>query len=206
MKRRTIGMGLLALLGFAATNLATACSNEGGAREESGTLSVPLSTQGPSGATYRLRDATFQIINQYYYYEAEGGAGEGGPSVTTVSSETNPDASAISVSLERGYYYVRLLPGWRMEKVEDGVATDVEATLLSGETQWAYVGAHSTSWVEYQFGLGERSLWFNGNLNLQIQVYEKPSDVYGGAGGVGGAGGEATSGAGGEPVGAGGAF
>jgi hypothetical protein len=203
-------------LGFAATNLATACSSDGGAKEDHGTLSLPLSTQGPSGTTYRLRDATFQITNEYYYYEAEGGAGGSGPSVTTVSSETDPDAGVISVSLERGYYYVRLLPGWRMEQVEGGVATDVQATLLSGETQWAYVGAHSTSWVEYQFGLGDRSLWFNGNLNLQIQVYEHPSDLYGGTSGAGGEpqgfGGEPQGfggepqGFGGEPQGFGGAF
>jgi hypothetical protein len=187
MKRRSIGMGFLLALGLAATSLAPACSNEGSAPEEHGTLNLPLSTQGPSGTTYRLRDATFEIRSEYYYWDNAGGQGGGsGPNVITVSSETDPDAGAISVNLERGYYYVRLLPGWRMEKVEDGTATDVEATLLSSATLWTYVAAHSTSWVEYQFGLGDRSLWFNGNLNLQIQVYEHPSDLYGGTSGAGG--------------------
>lgn len=147
-------------------------------------MRVPLSTQAASGTTYRLRDATFEIRSEYYYDDYVGGQGGGGnsPQVISVSSETDPNASAISVSLERGYYYVRLLPGWRMEKVEGGVATDVEATLLSNTTQWVYVAAHSTSWLEYQFGIGDRALWFNGNLNLNIQVYENPDELYGSAG------------------------
>jgi hypothetical protein len=188
MKRRMMAVGILAGLTVAATGLLGGCSGDGRSTEEHGTLSVPLSTQGPSGTTYRLRDATFEIRSEYYYYESyPGGEGGGGssPQVITVSSETDPEATAISVSLERGYYYVRLRPGWRMEKVEDGSVTDVEATLLSSETQGVYVAARSGSWLEYQFGLGDRALWFNGNLNLQIQVYEKPSDLYGG-GGVGG--------------------
>jgi hypothetical protein len=186
MKRRNLGMGLLVTVGFLATNFVTACSSDGAAApEEHGSLNLPLKTQGLSGTTYRLRDATFEITSQYYY-SASGGEGGAGSTLTTVSSESNPNAEAISVDLERGYYYVRLLPGWRMEKLVDGVAEDVEATLLSSETQWAYVAAHSSSWVEYQFGIGNRALWFNGELNVQIGVYEKPSDLYGGAGAGGG--------------------
>jgi hypothetical protein len=105
-----------------------------------------------------------------------------------VSSEDDPDASSINISVERGYYNVRLLPGWRMEKVENGTATEVEATLLSDATQWIYVNPHSSSWVRYEFGIGERSLWFNGDLTIDLQVYEDPSQYYGGYGGEGGAG------------------
>lgn len=195
MKRRTIGLGLVTGLMVVASGLVAGCSSDGHP-EEHGTLNLPLSTQGPSGATYRLRNATFEIRNEYDYYEDQGAGGEGGsggPHVINVSSETDPNAGAISVSLERGYYYVRLLPGWHMEKVEGGSATNVEAQLLSSAQQWVYVAAHSTRWIEYQFGLGDRALWFNGNLNVEIQVYEKPSDLYGGAGesGVSGAPGAA---------------
>ncbi len=199
MMRRTLGLGLFVGLSLTVAGLTAGCSGNDRGPEEHGTLSLPLSTQGPSGTTYRLRDATFLIRSEYYYYGDVGGEGGGGtgPNVITVSSETEPDASAISVSLERGYYYVQLQPGWRIEKVEDGVATDVEATLLSSDTQWTYVAAHSTRWLEYQFGLGGRSLWFNGNLNLQIQVYEKPSDLYGG-GGDGAGGDPSVAGAGGN--------
>lgn len=184
MKRRSMGLAIWVGLTVGATGL-TGCSGDDGKGREAGTLRLPLLTQAPSGATYRLRDATFEIRNEYYYYEepsGAGGAGDQSPPITLVSSETNPDASAIDVSVERGYYYVQLRPGWRLEKVEDGVVTDVEATLLSPATQWVYVAARSSTWLEYQFGLGDRSLWFNGKLTLQIAVYEKPSDLYGGGG------------------------
>jgi hypothetical protein len=191
MNRRKMGLGILAGLALATTAV-TGCSSNDGTAEESGTLSVPLVTQGPSGTTYRLRDAVFQIRSEYYYYDSAAVGGEGGtgtqPSVITINSETDPDASSLSVSLERGYYYVSLLPGWRLEKVEGGVATTVEATLLSSATQWTYVAARSTSWLEYQFGIGGRALWFNGKLNVEVQVFEKPSDLYGGGGDGGTAG------------------
>ena len=194
MKRRAIGFGMLLGMAVVASGLATACGSDGAGKEPMGSLYLPLATHGPSGAEYRLRDATFEISSQYYYYDS-GGEGGAAPTTITVSSESDPAASAISVSLERGYYYVRLLSGWRLEKVEGGDATDVEATLLSNASQWVHVAQHSSSWVTYQFGLGERSIWFNGDLSIAVQVYEKPSDLYGG----GGAAGESPTGVGGQP-------
>jgi hypothetical protein len=187
MKRRMMGLGLLGTITLLSAGLATGCGSDPAAKPELGTLSLPLTTHGPSGAEYRLRDAVFQISPEYYYY---GSAGEGGagPQAITVSSEDDPTASSISVSVERGYQIVRLLPGWHLEKVEPSGSTSVEATLLSNETQWVYVYPHSSSWVEYQFGLGGRSIWFNGQLNIGVQVYEKPSDLYGGGGQGGDAG------------------
>jgi hypothetical protein len=67
-----------------------------------------------------------------------------------------------------------------MEKIVDGVAEPVEAQLLSGESQWIWVSPHSTSWVSYQFGIGDYKMWFNGNVNINIQVYENPDQYYGG--------------------------
>jgi hypothetical protein len=46
-----------------------------------------------------------------------------------------------------------------------------------------YVNPHSTSWVAYEFGIGERSIWFNGKLNIEIRVHEDPSELYGSEGG-----------------------
>jgi len=135
----------------------------------------------------------FQIRSEYDYYSGSAaGAGDDGGHSYTVSSEDDPTASSLSLSVESGYYYVRLLPGWRMEKVSGGSANDVEAQLLSSSTQWVWVGAHSTSWVEFQFGLGDRALWFNGDLNINIQVYEDPDQYYG----TGNYGGQPSAGAG----------
>jgi hypothetical protein len=59
----------------------------------------------------------------------------------------------------------------------------VEAQLLSSSSPWVYVYPRSTSWAEFSFGIGERKVWFNGNLNIDINVYEDPDDYYGGCGG-----------------------
>lgn len=177
MNRRTMGLWFLGSATLVGLGL-SACSSDGsGETVRAGTLSLPLATQGPSGTTYRLRDATFEVSSENYYYA--GGEGGAANRTVTVSSEENLNADSIRVELERGYYYVRLLPGWRLEKLEGDDATTVEATLLSPETQFLYVREHSTSYVEYNFGLGERELWFNGKANISVNVYENPGDLYG---------------------------
>jgi len=128
-----------------------------------------------------LRNATFVIRPQYYsdYEEAGSGGTSSGP--ISVSSETDPSAKNISVSIPEGYYYVQLGSGWSMEKVTSAGAQTVEATLLSGATQWVYVSRQSTSWAEYSFGIGGKEIWLNGKLNIGIDVQETPN----GAGGEG---------------------
>jgi hypothetical protein len=80
-----------------------------------------------------------------------------------------------------------------MEKVEQGVAEDVEATLLSSPVQYVYVEPHSTTWAEFEFGIGDRSLWLNGRLNIDIRIEEDPDDYYG-QGGTFGTGGAVSTG------------
>ena len=188
MSRRWMGMVMGLGAGVLLAGMTAGCSSSpegGGSSEESvGTLNLPLATNGPSGTRYRLRDAIFEISNPYgWSYGGEGGASA---SSHTVTSEDDPDADSISLSLEQGYYEVWLQPGWRLEKIEDGGATDVEATLLSGNGQWVYVSPRSTSWVEFQFGIGSRELWLNGEVNIGVTVHENPDDYYGGGGGAGG--------------------
>jgi hypothetical protein len=186
------GWGGLLLAGALSLGALGGCSGAGGDSEGEkvfGQMALPLTTQGASGVTYRLRDATFVIQPQYYIYDSAaagaggsvGGAG-GNPGTVIVSSETDPDATNISVSLEEGYYYVNLSPGWHLEKVTSAGAEPVEATLLSGEYQWVYISRQSSSWAEFSFGIGSREIWLNGQLNIGIDVQETP----GGSGGAGG--------------------
>ncbi|MDX2051224.1 MAG: hypothetical protein SFV15_02470 [Polyangiaceae bacterium] len=190
--KHTLGLLKCALVaGWVLTGCGGSASNEVDPAKL-GTLGLPLTTYGPSGAQYQLRHANFDIVPYSYYY---GGYSTGGASnqqtmllPTTASSDTNPDAPSIEVDLEQGQYQIYLQPGWSLERVENGVSTPVEAQLLSGETQWAYVSPHSTSWVSYQFGIGGRSLWLNGKVNIDVQVYEDPNQYYGGpTGGYAGA-------------------
>ncbi|MET0794032.1 MAG: hypothetical protein ABW061_21100 [Polyangiaceae bacterium] len=192
---RRVWAGLILAAGLSVVGL-VGCSGSGGhdGAEATGEMRLPLTTQGASGATYRLRNATFLVQNQndYYYGNWEAGAGGADNSgSTTVSSETDPNAKNISLSLEEGYYIVQLKPGWHLEKSSSAGAQTVEATLLSGATQWVYVSRQSTSWAEFSFGIGGREIWLNGKLNVGIDVQEAP-----GSGGEGGGTGDVI-----EPVG-----
>ncbi|WP_437575587.1 hypothetical protein [Sorangium sp. So ce887] len=203
MNKRFRGFGSLAAAGVAFVVGLGGCMSQPDEDAALGSLSLPLAAEAQSGARYRLRDATFQIRSSYYWYD-EGstvtvtvgaggsGAGTSGGTVLTINSEDeDPDAASIVVDLEQGSYSVSLLPGWSFEKVEGGTVTEVEATLLSSESIYVYVSPHSTTWAQYQFGIGDSALWLNGKLNLGIDVYEHPDEYYGSqnAGGAGGAGG-----------------
>ncbi|MDC0682673.1 hypothetical protein [Sorangium atrum] len=205
MTKTIRGFGSVAAAGVVFAALLSGCGSQAADRgPDVGSISLPLAADAPSGARYRLRDATFEISNGYYYYEDENtsamAVGGGYGTVVTVSSEDqDPNESSLIVDLEQGGYGVRLLPGWHFEKVEDGTVTDpnVEATLLSRQTVYVYVSPRSTTWAEYAFGIGSSELWLNGKVNLDINVYEDPDDYYG-SGGVGG-GDPGTGGAG--PIG-----
>ncbi|HKO47198.1 MAG TPA: hypothetical protein VJV79_05720 [Polyangiaceae bacterium] len=195
---RRVWVGLLLAGSFGVVGL-SGCSGAGGDEGDSkalGQIGLPLTTQGASGVTYRLRNATFVVQGQSYSYVDAAGAGgtSGNPGTVIVSSETNPNASNISLSLEEGYYNVRLLPGWSMEKATSAGAQPVEATLLSAASQWLYVSRQSTSWAEYSFGIGGREIWLNGKLNITIGVQETPQGAGGEGPGVGGEAGSAGSG------------
>ena len=183
---KKISRRLGALLLMSATLGMVGCS--GTAKTESvqqmGQLNLPLTTQGASGAKYRLRNATFVVQSNDYYYDEQNAAGAGGSNgATTVSSETDPNANNISLSLEEGSYYIQLQPGWSFEKDGPEGPEAVEATLLSGQTQWVYVQRQSTTWAEFDFGIGSKELWLNGKVNIAINVQETPGENNGGAGG-----------------------
>ncbi|WP_437810064.1 hypothetical protein [Sorangium sp. So ce1078] len=191
------GFGSLAAAGVAFVAGLGGCVSQAGDDDAVlGSISLPLAAEAQSGTLYRLRNATFEIRSGYYWYEGAGGGvmtsgagGSGGGTLVLINSEDeDPDATSIVVDLEQGSYNVRLLPGWNFEKVQGGTATEVEATLLSSESVYVYVSPHSTTWAEYQFGIGDRATWLNGKLNVNIGVYEDPDEYYG-VGGAGGAGG-----------------
>jgi hypothetical protein len=218
MNKLTRRLGTLALAGAAAMMLVGCGSkfqggnDDGpGSRDTVGELALPLVTQGASGVTYRLRDAIFAIHSECYIDAdapaepvtggsggvAGTGSGGGCGDTTLVSSEDDPAAMNLTVSLLEGSYYIELLPGWHFEKNGPMGAEPVEATLLSGETQWLWVSRQSTTFAEYRFGLGGLDVWLNGQVNIGIQVCEDPNlPCYGGMGGYGGYTGGAAGAAG----------
>src|SRR5450432_2858049 len=98
MKRtsRRLGAGWVLTAGFGVIGL-VGCSGAGGrdgGAEALGQMSLPLTTQAASGTSYRLRQATFVVQREDYYYDAAGAGGSSGS--VTVSSETDPNAKNIS--------------------------------------------------------------------------------------------------------------
>lgn len=116
----------------------------------------------------------------------KGGSGGGGTGGTTpgpvalvLNSEDNPDAASIKVKLEQADYSIILRNGWRMEKIVDGNAQPVEATILNSNYQYIYVTRHQTSTVAFEFGIGDRAIWVNGEIDIRIKPYEDPDRYFG---------------------------
>jgi hypothetical protein len=99
------GMGLTTLI---------ACSSDRkdgkGEEQRAGTLALALQTTAPSGSTYRLRNAFFQITNI-----------RSGETVRFLSSEDGlPEAAELTAIIDSGSYTVTLQPGWFLERTSVG--------------------------------------------------------------------------------------
>jgi hypothetical protein len=161
-------------LGCGSNDKGTGSSTEPEA--ETGTMGLPLSAVAPSGVEYRLRNATFDIWgwpDRCYDEDCEDYE-------QSISSEDYLDEPSIMLDLLKGYYDIYLNDGWQLEKVVDGEGEVVEAQLLNDAYQYAYVQPYQTRWVTYEFGVGDEKLWFTGQVEINMGVYEDPEDYYGG--------------------------
>ena len=159
--------------------LAVGCDGHGsgGSTEaEPAKLGLPLKTYSSSGAEYRLRNADFQVWGyaQNCWSDPDCEAYD-----NNISSEDYLEEDSIVLDLIAGDYEIFLQQGWQLEKTEDGVTEIVEATLLNDPYQWLWVSPHSTTWVSYQFGVGGTEIWLNGQVTINIDVYEDPDEYYG---------------------------
>jgi hypothetical protein len=102
-----------------------------------GTLSVNLVGQAPSGAVYRLRDATITVT--------------GPGSVKVFNTEDDPDRTSLSASVPTGSYSASLRDGWRIEHVEGLSSTTVAATLLSDNPSQFAVASEQRTTVPLRF-------------------------------------------------------
>ena len=162
---------------LAAGGLALGCGGESApssTEAQTGTVGLPLSAVSPSGVEYRLRNAVFNLWGWPDRCYDEGCE----PYEQMVSSEDYLDQPAITLDLLAGGYDIFLEDGWELEKIVDGVGEVVEAQLLNGNYQYTWVQPYRTTWVTYQFGIGDEELWFTGQLQIQMEVYEDPEDYY----------------------------
>ncbi len=147
-------MGLL--VGLA---LMTSCSGDQAADAEVGQLTMTLETTSPL-ATYRLRDALFEIR---------------GPEQQDVSSEDYPVGDpTISVDLATGSYQVTLLSGWRMEHSANGQPfTPIEAALVSPNPSEVTIVVNEVTAMTFVFVVNGSLINFGpGTLSIDIDVNE----------------------------------
>ncbi len=123
-----------------------------------GTIGMALAGQAPSGAKYRLRNAT--IVLQ-------------GPGPTSyISTENDPNRTLFSADVTAGLYAVSLDGGWRLERVDiTGQGDSVAAQLTSSNPQnvSVYVGVRTP--VEFHFQVsGEEIDLDKGGIDIGISV------------------------------------
>jgi hypothetical protein len=173
---------------------------------ESGMLSLALTAVDSQGANYRLRNAEFEVYGypdyQYSTPSMGGSGGRGGGGSDSFyqenfSTETDPDAEAITARLVPGYYNITLInDDWYLERTNEMGAERVEqVVLLSPRYQSTYVWDGGVAQVNYRFGVdGELIDFRSGELRIGIEI-ERPGERcvpgggYAGYGGYGGYGG-----------------
>jgi sugar lactone lactonase YvrE len=100
-----------------------------------GALSMAL-TATTNGHDYRLRQATFTIV---------------GPSNVVLSSETQPDASALTAQLDVGSYTAQLGGAWSLERLDPSGPVQVAATLTSANPASFEITSGVTTGVPFRF-------------------------------------------------------
>jgi hypothetical protein len=93
---------------------------------------------------------------------------------TTLFSENDPLASTLETTLPTGQYGITLFEGWFLEKVVDGVATPVNARLVSSSLQQFGIEANEETTVVFRFETDGEVLEFGqGRLIVRIEVDER---------------------------------
>ena len=130
-----------------------------------GAVNLKLVGQAPSGALYRLRDATITI----------SGLAMPPPAPVVFHTEDDINRMAVVAHVPAGGYTVDLADGWRLERVTGGMGQPVDATLTSVDPQAVMVGAGALTSVVLQFRVnGETVPMGDGDLQVTIGVDDSP--------------------------------
>ncbi len=128
---------------------------------ELGTITLPLTAIGGSGAVYRLRQAVFEVSP----FNGGGAA--------FLLSEQDPLASTLESTLPSGSYSVFLQNGWFLERALGNELTVVAATLLSPSVQSVNVQNNGEVSLLFAFETNGEVLEFGqGQLVIDIEVNE----------------------------------
>ncbi len=141
---------------FGAASVAACSSDDAQGESQIGTVSVKLVGTSTSGASYRLRNGEFTVT---------------GAAAAAFSTESDPDAASIAVTLPPGAYELGLADGWYLEKLVGGAYSQVNATLTSANPSPFSITSQSTTGVVLQFSSdGEIIQMGDGTLDVSINV------------------------------------
>jgi len=123
-----------------------------------GTIELKLVGQAPSGAVYRLRDATITVQ---------------GPTSTKVwSTEDDPNRTSLAANVVTGGYTALLAPGWRLERVEGPSTQTVPAELVSPNPSAFTVEALARTPVPLSFRAFEEQIDMGQGYEIVLEVEE----------------------------------
>jgi pre-peptidase len=159
--RSMVFVGFVGVLPLAGCALAS--GSDTATESPAGTVEMKLQTTSPSGATYRLRNAVFTIVDE-----------AGTPVATLDSEDAPPDAAALSASLGIGSYGISLASGWFVER--NGQVVD--ALLTSAASRPFNVFVDSATVVSYAFKVEGEPIVIGGTLNVSIDVGECSDDPW----------------------------
>ena len=133
-----------------------ACVESG--KDSVGTVDLKLVGQAPSGAVYRLRDATITV--------------QGPTSMQVWNTEDDPSRTTLSANVEVGDYSALLGPGWRLERVEGQNAQTVPSELSSSNPSQFTVAAQARTSVPLRFRAFNEEIDLGQGYDLVLGVEE----------------------------------
>lgn len=134
-----------------------------GSEESSlGSIHVELVGQSPSGAVFRLRDATITVA---------------GPTPRVWNTEDDPDQTSLSANVLTGSYSATLADGWRFERLDHGETAPVTAELLSPNPALFAVADRQRTSVQLQFLVGRELVDLSQGYDIGITIADPPPPV-----------------------------
>jgi hypothetical protein len=124
-----------------------------------GTLTLNLVGQAPSGTVYRLRHAVITVT---------------GPASRTWNTEDDPDRTSLSDQVPAGDYAASLVPGWNLERIEGTTATPVAAQLISENPALFVVSPEQRTTVPLRFHVDTDVVDMSQGYDLVLTPEESP--------------------------------
>jgi hypothetical protein len=152
--RTLLALGLGLVVGCGSDN-----NNGGGSEGATGTLRVPLAATSYSAKSYVLCQGIFSI----YGYNS-------GQTWTIDASEHQTEAF-VTQALPSGGYEV-MLSGWQLCQATAEGLVPVDAQLWSSDYQYVNISPLQASYVYFSFMVQGEQLAFDGQLVIQIDVWE----------------------------------